>query len=335
MIMIMKKLIIVLLMAVPLLAAAQDVHFSQFYNSPLTLNPTLTGLMDGRFRVGGLYRSQWNSIADPYTTMSVAFDAPLQKGFADGDLLGLGGVIFYDKAGASRMSTFNFVASFAYHKALSKKGNHLLSLGVQAGITQKGVNGNDGVFADQVDGGLSVGDASAEAQNIDNVLHEDLNIGLSYSGSLAPKVKLFLGGAAFHLTQPKESFIGGDARLPMRFTGNGSLEIGIGKHFSIMPSAVYMLQANTSEVNLGGALGYEFTNGLGILAGLYGRVGDALIPMVGLEYKGANFSFSYDVNNSDLAVVTNGRGGYELSFTYVAPHKQTPYKFPTYFAPRF
>lgn len=330
-----KRILIVILLAVPVLAGAQDIHFSQFYNSPLTLNPTLTGLMDGRFRVGAIYRSQWNSVAEPYTTMSAAFDVPLNKGFGEEDLIGLGGVLFYDKAGNGRINTLHFVSSFAYHKALSKNGNHLLSLGIQAGITQKSIGVVDGIFADQVDGGLNVGDASAEVQNLDNVLHEELNVGLSYSGQLSKHVKLYLGGAAFHLTQPKESFIGGDARLPMRIVANGSLEIGIGNHFSLMPSGIYMMQSKASEINLGLGLGYNFDNSFKMIAGMYARFSDALIPMVGLEYKGANVSFSYDINNSDLNAVTNGRGGYELSFTYVAPFKKIPYKYPTYFAPRF
>ena len=48
---------------------AQDLHFSQFFNSPLTTNPANTGFIpDANYRVGINYRSQWTSVPAPYTT---------------------------------------------------------------------------------------------------------------------------------------------------------------------------------------------------------------------------------------------------------------------------
>ena len=38
---------------------AQDIHFSQFYASPLTLNPAMTGFVNGDCRAGVIYRNQW------------------------------------------------------------------------------------------------------------------------------------------------------------------------------------------------------------------------------------------------------------------------------------
>src|SRR5215207_4229075 len=55
-------------------ATAQDIHYSQFYASPLTLNPALTGINDCSYRVNGMYRSQWSSIPAPYSTPSLSFD---------------------------------------------------------------------------------------------------------------------------------------------------------------------------------------------------------------------------------------------------------------------
>ena len=39
-------------------ASAQDPHFSQFFSSPLTLNPAFTGKFFGTYRVAGNYRNQ-------------------------------------------------------------------------------------------------------------------------------------------------------------------------------------------------------------------------------------------------------------------------------------
>ena len=40
---------------------SQDIHFSQFYMSPLNLNPAMTGVMNGNIRLTGNYWNQWAS----------------------------------------------------------------------------------------------------------------------------------------------------------------------------------------------------------------------------------------------------------------------------------
>ena len=42
-------------------ALAQDPHFTQYFTSPLTLNPALTGLVQGDLRFAANYRQQWAS----------------------------------------------------------------------------------------------------------------------------------------------------------------------------------------------------------------------------------------------------------------------------------
>ena len=63
-------------LSLPKDAFAQDLHFSQFMNSPLLTNPANTGFIpDGDFRLGANYRNQWASVtAFPYKTMSVFGD---------------------------------------------------------------------------------------------------------------------------------------------------------------------------------------------------------------------------------------------------------------------
>src|SRR5437773_12412710 len=78
---------------------AQDFHFSQFYNSPLTLNPALTGKMDGVFRLAVNYRNQWFTLTNTqtaYATYAGSFDAPINFGK---NALGLGLVVVNDRAG--------------------------------------------------------------------------------------------------------------------------------------------------------------------------------------------------------------------------------------------
>lgn len=56
---------------------AQDPHFSQYFMSPLTINPALAGTGYGKFRLMSNYRSQWNIGRTPYSTYTVGLDANL------------------------------------------------------------------------------------------------------------------------------------------------------------------------------------------------------------------------------------------------------------------
>ena len=51
---------------------AQDPAFSQFFASPLTLNPALTGKFNGAVRIAGNYRNQWPQINNAYITSTVS-----------------------------------------------------------------------------------------------------------------------------------------------------------------------------------------------------------------------------------------------------------------------
>src|SRR5579863_8951550 len=85
-------------------AKAQDIHFSQYYASPLSLNPALTGNVNGVFRASFNYRNQWfniptlNSIA-PYQTYQASFDMPLLRDRLGNDGFGVGAMFYNDKAG--------------------------------------------------------------------------------------------------------------------------------------------------------------------------------------------------------------------------------------------
>ena len=71
----MKTLLFsLLLLAFAFNLKAQDPNFSQFFASPLTLNPALTGKFDGSYRVAGNYRNQWPTINNAFTTYTASFD---------------------------------------------------------------------------------------------------------------------------------------------------------------------------------------------------------------------------------------------------------------------
>src|SRR5438552_9727102 len=96
-------------------AIAQDLHFSQFFNSPLTTNPANTGFIpDADYRIGANYRNQWSTIMSvPYKTMSIWGDAQVFRDRIETGWLGLGGVILRDVAGSGRLTSTKIYASAA------------------------------------------------------------------------------------------------------------------------------------------------------------------------------------------------------------------------------
>ena len=82
----MKKILFTLFVCVALVSVsiAQDPNFSQFFASPLTLNPALTGKFDGVYRFAANYRNQWPTINNAYTTMTASFDMGIIKKSSSG-----------------------------------------------------------------------------------------------------------------------------------------------------------------------------------------------------------------------------------------------------------
>ncbi|HZF99508.1 MAG TPA: type IX secretion system membrane protein PorP/SprF, partial [Chitinophagales bacterium] len=96
-------------------STAQDIHYSQFYASPLTLNPALTGINDCSYRVTGMYRNQWSSVPATFSTPSLSFDinslAP--KVIKTGNLAA-GFLIYNDRSGDGHLNNLSLVGSGGY-----------------------------------------------------------------------------------------------------------------------------------------------------------------------------------------------------------------------------
>src|SRR5215210_5161480 len=166
----MKKTACILLtsLCISLYVKGQDPHFSQFFSSPLTLNPALTGKFDGNLRVAGNYRNQWPAINNVYTTSTLSVDfAVMQKNLPENDTWGVGILALTDKAGGGIL-TNNYVGiSTAYHKALDEDGYSQIGAGFQATYGQKSLDNSKLLFEDQLTPFGFTG-VSADIFNTDN-----------------------------------------------------------------------------------------------------------------------------------------------------------------------
>ena len=118
---------------------AQDLRFSQFFNSPLSTNPANTGFLPSSdYRLGAHYREQWATVPVPYKTMSVYGDFQFMRDLIPSGWMGLGGLILQDVAGSGSLTSTKAYASLAYHQMIG--GSSLLSAGFNLGFATKRIN---------------------------------------------------------------------------------------------------------------------------------------------------------------------------------------------------
>ncbi len=190
----MKRIIYVLLCIIyffPGISQAQDPAFSQFFASPLTLNPALTGKFSGSVRVAGNYRNQWPQINNAFITSTISVDGNiLTNKITNGDAWGIGLMTMTDRT-ANGILTSNYVSiSTSYQKALDENGWNQIGIGFQGSYASKRLDGTKLNFEDQLDqqGGWSLTQFGAVSGHQVNLSYFDLNVGVLYNGSSAMEI---------------------------------------------------------------------------------------------------------------------------------------------------
>lgn len=318
-----SKIKILLIVACSLLfkmsVNAQDLHFSQFFNSPLATNPANTGFIpDADFRIGANYRNQWSSIMSvPYKTISAFGDAQVFRDRLENGWLGLGGLIMNDQAGSGSLTSTKIYGSLAYHQMLGLSS--LLSAGFNIGWANKRINESKLKFPDQFDGKFFDSNIPTSVSfTNNNVSYLDVHAGMNYAYFPDENVYINAGYSIQHVNRPRETFFGDNTvngRIPIRQTGFLNAILKVNDRVIINPNAYFSTQARATELVVGINGNYnlsEFGESQ-LLAGVYYRLGDAIVPMVGLEFKKIQFAFSYDVTLSGLSQYNGYRGASELS----------------------
>jgi type IX secretion system PorP/SprF family membrane protein len=304
-------------------AHAQDIHFSQFYETAILRNPALTGIFTEDYKVGVQYRNQWSSIGKPFRTGEVSAEMRFAVGHSS-DYLSIGLLGYYDKAGRINFQTTGVYPAINYNKSLEDNHSSYLSVGFTGGFVQRSIDLSKMTFDNQYQNGGYNGSLGSGEQMPDPKLdHWDLGAGISFNSSFGQdnRNSYFLGMSAYHFTHPKQSFYN-DANvinLQTRWNMNAGISLTFDDAWSTQLYGNYMLQGSYQEIIAGGLLRWSKFNNLNrrdfaFSGGVFYRVNDAVIPTVKLEYKGQAFEFSYDVNISTLRTVSNLRGGFEISF---------------------
>lgn len=321
---------------------AQDIHFTLFNFSPLTLNPASTGAFEGTFRAGGIYRDQWTTLNRGMRTPSFYLDAPVIQGFGKNDWVGVGLTMFQDNAGVGNLQTTSFQLSGSYHLSLDKRGNSILTLGAQGGQVQKRIrNTDDIIFADEiVFGGGSVMESEDKrnlaASSDNNRPYFDLGGGLLFTQRIDKTGYLQLGFAMMHLTRPRYGVLTQVDRQQLRYNAHAELRTDVGKNMFIAPTAVFSMMGKAYEV-VGQAWSGLYMNeerDLALRFGLGYRWGDSGQALFGVDYKNLRAAIGYDLNFSELAPAISRQGGFEIGVMYIAKIYKQPTVKPTILCPQ-
>ncbi len=298
---------------------AQSLHFSQFFNSPLTTNPANTGFIpDADYRIGANYRNQWSSLlSQPYKTMSIFGDAQLFRDRLENGWLGVGGVVLSDVAGSGSLRSTKVYGSLAYHHMLGLSS--LLSAGFNVGWANKRIDPTRLKFPDQFDGKFfdNTLPTSVTLTN-NNVSYFDMQAGMNYAYFPQENVYINAGYSIQHVNRPRETFFSDNTNngiIPMRHIGFINAILKVHDRVIINPNAYFTTQANATELVFGLNANYNLSE-FGekqLIAGMYYRLGDAIVPMVGLETGALKFTFSYDATLQSLNKFNAYRGAAEFS----------------------
>lgn len=305
--------------------SSQDIHYSQFYNQPLNVNPGKTGIFNGDKRVNLSYRSQWRTVPVPWTTFSGSFDRKFYPKYGQQHFWSAGVLFNYDLQ--SRLVDINLTninITGSWTKILNEQ--NLLTIGALVGYATRGFDATSLTFDRQwngieFDGTLATG----EDFNTSRIGFFENSLGLNYRWQRTARTKLDLGVAGYHILKPSINFIEGsndDIRLGTRLTLTGVGSFQLSDKLDIQLNGLFQNQEDSNEVILSG-LGKIYINQnrgkeLQLHLGFGWRSGQSLFPVIALQHRQLYFSLNYDIDVTDFAERHDTRPtSFEAHFSYI------------------
>ncbi len=310
----------------------QDIHFTRFYDAPITLNPAKTGDYLGTFRAGGIIRDQNYNLSHVYVTPSVYVDAPIIRGFRANHWVGVGLTFLQDQAGVAGLKTSNFTGSAAYHIGLNKDLTSSITIGASYGLVARSVSDKNKILFED---GINNPVPSTDLMSINDqkVNYGDINAGLQYTLGLQEGGVVKMGFAVMHINKPKYGLVTSSAsRMPMRFNIYGTADAPIAEKIDIIPALYVSTMAGQRDIALQIAGGYKLNSlkGNRIIGGVGYRFGDAVQLLAGMDIKNTKIGISYDITLNAIKPT----GGFELSVSHIFMIYKKPKDNPVILCPR-
>jgi type IX secretion system PorP/SprF family membrane protein len=319
--------------------------------NPLHLNPAFAGAYEGTYRIGGIYRDQARTVVtSAYSTPSLFIDAPVVM-IGKRHWIGAGLLIFRDQAGDGKLRTTSGQITGAFHLALNKKGNQVLTLGVQWGQVQRQIKDRFGLefadFLEQKQGGVANpasadkvlgGTGGGSSPNQDpEATFSDINAGLMFKSIVNKKTDYNLGVSVRHITTPDTDYNFGSSivDLPIRITAHAQLNTALNDKWSLSPELYYANISPSSQVQVHAWTGYMLKpeKNIKLNFGVGYRITDAGQLLLGLDYGSVKAALSYDLTLSKLNEANSYQGGFEIAVYYIGKIYKKPVVKPVILCP--
>lgn len=298
---------------------AQDPTFSQFFSSPLNVNPALTGNINGKWRVIGNFRDQWIGPSSPYATGTLSFDTRLfENRIPEGNTFGVGGMMMYDKAMQGALKSSYFSLNTSVNITLAEgDATHRLGIGIGGIYGNKRVDFSKLSFGEQFNGyGFDTNLPTQEASLANMKPYISTSAGILYSITTEYS-NLDIGAAGFHMTRPKQSVLNDPNQyLAARYVGHVNYETFLNDELVLNANSIYQRQESTEFISVGGGLGYFLTgepDNIVLNIGAWYWLKNAVIPYIGIMYQNMQFGLSYDITVSKLSQAAEKPKSFELS----------------------
>ncbi len=340
-----NKIFLVLIFFISLSnAKAQDYKFSQFYNSPLNLNPALTGKINSLYRFVANYRVQYLPVQSPspYNTLSASADFGILRDKLKGDIFGVGLVFTNDRQTAIRSNSM--MASVAYNKSLGKDKNHFLGVGMQIGFLQRHLDYGNLVFASQFDSinfRFDLTRPNGEAFASGKYIKPNLNIGLFWTSNFTKSIGAYAGLSIFNIIKPKDTFFKENNERALRYNVQAGMFIDVKQICLISPNGMYMYQAKAQQWIAGSSFSFNLSGKkepyrTAVSAGIWYDGNGAVIASTGVSFTGVQVGLSYDATvKKDLAKAVKSFGAFEVSIIYTGKALEKKKSYSPLLCPKF
>ena len=321
---------------------AQDIHFSQFYNQPLVLNPSHAGLFKGDQRIRVAHRNQWSNVV-PWQTFSASYDRKfiprlcqsLNSFFSGGIALN------YDRSSEISdltLSNINLLGSFATR--LDSSGKHWVSVGAVLGFATRGFDRNILTWDSQWDLAnfqFNPGSASGETFESESVSYMETGLGVNYRWrSDEDHTWVDVGLGVYHLIEPSVSYYDvANVKLAQRYTLTTVGQFKASEKVDVQVFGLAQFQGPYREAVVGALQKFYLNRKPGrhleLHLGLGYRFDVAWFPILALQFNNFYGSLSYDLDathfNSLKGIQPNT---IELHFGYIITNPKWARRCPLY-----
>lgn len=324
---------------------AQEAEFSQFYSSSLYLNPAMAGASNS-LNISAVARVQPLSGSNVTNELQqVSIETPIYLGSgSENKLAGVGITLFNQTTGPGR-SLKKMGGMLAISKPISFDvfGPQSLVIGVQGGVVRRSLDFSELTWGTQytpfLDAGFDPSIAGSSSLFEDNKMVAVINAGVMYQYNpqkdyLLYSISFFSGFAASNINQPNVSFTTDQtSKEPLQLKYHGGFEYVMNGRYHLSPNLLVKYQNGSIQTNVGSYISIDFKSeqiqsfedNIRIVGGIWYRLRDSFIFLVGMSKQKYRLGFSYDLNKSLIGAkerLETLQPAFELSLNYTLKSRQ-------------